>query len=567
MHARIGAHALGLFAVALSCSSPPPPEQVPVRMDFADEATGEPIRFLEVRTVEGLELPPESVASWNGRFDATRLDSDAFIEAGDVQIHATNGDHDWRLSVSLPADEPIRLAIGPTFKLDLPGQPNAAVRRDPARYTVEAIDAFGTKTPIRTPIRGDSIRDPRADAWIRFGQALPDGYNQLRVTVDGQDEVLGAPIPRRIGIEPEPLALVPLRFGAVEIAIDEAASVPRRQPLTLQPAQGPPSRRHLVAERTGRAVFADVPAGDHVWELGVNGCRATGTVTVEPGESARVVVDEVQHFADVEVSVDVTGIPEGALDAVIAGGKPRGADMDFVDGSVDVDHSADGRESVVTVRDAAPCDWAVTAACRTDRFDVGVEPRAVLVRDGVAEGALRLFEMPPRRRIRVEMRASGAGAGAWISGASWLDPNPLFGWVRLDEPARSIELDVPTTGPTTLLLHVQQGNAARLEIEPSDPKVSFVITPEDDGWCVPLRTLNLAGEPLPGVAIHLDGELLGATDRRGFIEVPIAPTRSWETLEVARDDPSVVPVWAGRKRFTFEQLPLSALGVILTLEE
>jgi len=357
-----------------------------------------------------------------------------------------------------------------------------------------------------------------------------------------------------------------IQASDVEFILTEEADAPRRQPLTLRPVAGARRARTVEVEPGASVVFEDVPFGSYAWSLGYEGARAAGTVTVTDDRAASVEIAEIRHFDDLEVRVDVSGIPEAARELVSVMVKPRGSYSGGLRDSIDIAPAPDGRHLIATVRDAAPTDWACYAVCRGDDLDIGVQPRVVLACDGVAQGVLRLFEMPPRRRVSVQVTDADRGSARWIDGADWLDPNPTRGRVRFDQGVQSFELDLPMTGETTVLVSVQQASPARIEFDPSESADSLEVSVDPNRYQFPLRTLDLSGAPIQGLEVQLDGEALGRTDERGFIEVPIAPTREWDTLVVEPDDPGAIPFWAGRKQFTLDQLPLSRHGVLLTFE-
>ncbi|MEM1447555.1 MAG: sigma-70 family RNA polymerase sigma factor [Planctomycetota bacterium] len=432
-----------------------------------------------------------------------------------------------------PLTEPLRLRVGPTFRLAC---------TLPSGVEWEDVEArFGDEDLSRAPLRG--ARPRRGDLpWVRFSSDVARmkerGPWRVRFTTRDLRWLAEVEVSRHRGVEPEPVALVFRSVGGVDFEApvhgDGDATVGGSIRLT-ELATG---RQHAVeVTASQRASVAEIRAlaqGKYRWARG--GRR--GEIEVVGGEIARV--DRESWLGgptfDAELLLDAREVDEEVVQRFLfVLVDTRDSFHVLFQFPVPDESRGDGWWRIPLERIPAR-DW--TVFLHGSGGAGAWEPRTARVGPSRPSGTWTLRSAGPLASLRV--RVVDAKSGAPIQGA---DVAVGLRGVRADrsestrEDGTAVHGSVAVERESLVVVTAEgyRGQARVVRPEATGLDVTFELV---RGWRSPIRVFRTDGfVPAAGVDVVVDGVEVGRTDTDGlyWVEGDGPPAR----IDVAVTSPSL----------------------------
>lgn len=473
-----------------------------VTLGVMDEATHEVFELVNATTgVDGAyEVEGRSIAAGAVRIEVLE-------RAGSMR-----GSLIVPMELDFPFEIPLTIAIGPTFRFDYQRIDEQYV----ARFEVQASGpGIHAKRPPSAHMR------PGVDPWVRFDDPLADaetvGPWELRVLSSDGLRVGTGIVHRRVGIEP---SLVPITFewkGAILFVLPPDAR--QASPFALVQVSNEDGFELDVelseqpdGSRSGHVRFLE--PGAYSWSMPADTGAAAHDVQVASGETVVIELERPAAGASVRV---------GILDATAAAGANLSDWECMVFDPGNLEHRFEPRpERALSL---GPDMWTVPlGAVPSSGWMMAFKPKEGFEVDHLA---VSVDETGPTPRIRVSRSAApvsvdlvavdaGSGERLLFTRAVHIDGMD-FNSVHLDADGGFDPITVSATRGSAFLLRKDGYELTESRFEPGRDDSTHRVRLEK-GWrnrVVVVDASNMSF--LPGVSVHIDGELAGSTGNDGAL--------------------------------------------------
>lgn len=537
---------------------------LPTQSDLTvvDALDGSPVPAIALRGLSADTLP-----AYTGADGRTRLGGTAGQDVADGSYDVVISDGAfgaWSAhKITLPAEGPIPITIGPLFFFDFPDWIPEELRPDISDTRVEAealsslevyaVDSSGARVDVRGALRTQGwprmktdhgvFAGATTDRWVRFARPLSADYDELQIRWEDASVEARAKLARHAGMGCEITRLSRVELGGVRFL----GEGPSRLLVLKRPGGRPHSARHSNAT----VLFERLEPGTYTWRLGPLGQR--GDVVVKAGQTTEVRLPEMKPTEDAAL-VEVE-VPEGVpVERLTAG----------------IQYSLDGwfvRQPLASpggIRLAFEFDESGTASIGLPRTDaettgvaLGYSPNGheyiteqVPIDHGVLRGALAIPADPPRTRVRLTVKPGESAKG--IQSVHW-SARGLRGQ-REWAPTREVWISLPADRPTSIDIKDEELRSAYVLFDPASEERSFEVEPLriHSHSRMPVQVTDRFGAPIAGVEIVSGGERTSVTDANGRGWVLTSPEGRFDDWTVALNDPSLTPVWPATKRIRAE---------------
>ena len=509
-----------------------------------------------------LDMTPEyerarGTCNPSGSFSLRDKDGDAFYAPpGEFALAFEDAGH-WigglKRTLVVPDGRDVLIDIGPTFFLDLPNEVPLrskdleGVVFGPGDDETRGLTRLnGTPVTVRTDSYDTQIDPP----WVRFPQPLSDGEHWLRLRWG--DPLLEARVlvPTKSGRYAPRLEVELAPLGAIDVMV-AADAIPRAQPFTLL-SKGSPRTvdRHawIPGPETNQPATLHLdwlPPGKYDWQLGFDGHFGSGSVTVVGGEASTVVVEESRAASEapdvVRVEIDVSDAPGVDLSQAVGVVLPDGL-REAVDGAgVRLVGSQEEGNFALEVENLGPGRWWAGVGTPSS---FQILPRAVLIEDGVPVDSLRVEPIAPRMPLKVKLTPPDGLLLNSESRITYFDgPRAVSSTSEANEP---IQIDVPSTRPTSLFVMTERYGLTLVVFDPSSGIAELEIPLEDHRHRSLFRVTDDCGRPLPGVSVDCGDRSLGRTDALGHLWIDLRTAfDGW--IQVGASNPELEQVFPMRR--------------------
>ena len=548
------------LAAALCQQAAPAPD---LTLTVVDRIDGTPVPGIQVIGLTGKLFHGHTASDGRARFDRTEhgpLEPGTYTVRLSARLHGHWSEH----KVTLPAEGPLPIEIGPLFFFDFPDWVPEKVAARPAdardgeprtNLEVYAVDASGARVDGRASLRSmvwrvaanapESVGGVKTPRWARFARPLDEEYDELHVRWGDPYVEARARLTQRSGMEQEVVELERGELGAVRF---EGAGLGG---LVVLEDAGPAPALPRVAARSNEPIrFERLEPGAYTWRFGPTG--VTGDGVVEAGRTVDVRLPDVEPAAD--ATLVPLAVPDGVppesvrvvarymLDGVFARSPLAQPGMVLLTPEI-------GRSGEVGVR-LPEFDWRNTSLgviCPSqDRErlsamgplrETGPPSRLVVPKD------------PPRTEVHIRMKDGAEDVSIWqvVWFTREIQGNPRFARTQ------RATLSLPADRPTSVGGVGENGQSASLLFDPAMGERDFVL----EGAQIspyPIRVVDAKNRPIPGVQITAGGAVVGVTDAAGQGLIPLTPTGRIQDWTVGLNDPGLRPIYPPTKSIRAEYM-------------